>query len=312
MSLKVAIQMDHFKQINFAYDSTLRLAFEAQKRGHKLYFYEPKDLFLDNGIVKAKLAELTLNNNPESFYGLSKVQVVPLEEMDVVLLRQDPPFDLAYLTTTYLLERIHPKTLVVNNPKEVRNSPEKLFIYDFPELITPSLITTDIDQINEFRNIYKDIVIKPLYGHGGADVFIVKEEDPNLASIVETFKKLYNHPCVVQKYLPEIKQGDKRIILIDGEAVGAMNRVPSETDLRANLVRGGKAVKTELTARDKYICEQIGPELKKRGLIFVGIDVIGDYLTEINVTSPTGIVRVNQFNGIKVEEIFWNIVEEKL
>ena len=311
MSLAVAIQMDPIESININADSTFALALEAQKRGHTLFHYLPSALALKNGTVLARVRPLQVRRELGNHFTLGDEQLIDLSTMDVVLMRQDPPFDMAYITATHLLEHIHPKTLVVNDPVHVRNAPEKLLVTHFQGLLPPTLITADRQQILDFRAEYQDIVLKPLFGNGGAGVFHITPGDENLNSLLEMFTQLYREPVIVQAYLPEVRQGDKRIILVDGRPVGAVNRVPASGEARSNLHVGGKAVKTELTAREREICEAIGPTLRERGLIFVGIDVIGDYLTEINVTSPTGIQEIDRFNGVCVEADIWDAIEAR-
>ena len=309
MSLAVAIQMDPIQSININADSTFALALEAQKRGHALYHYLPSALALKNGRVLARVRPLQVRRELGNHFTLGDEQLVDLATMDVVLMRQDPPFDMAYITATHLLEHIHPKTLVVNDPVHVRNAPEKLLVTHFQGLLPPTLITADRQQILDFRAEYQDIVLKPLFGNGGAGVFHVTPGDENLNSLLELFTQLYREPVIVQAYLPEVRQGDKRIILVDGRPVGAVNRVPASGEARSNLHVGGKAVKAELTARDREICEAIGPTLRERGLIFVGIDIIGNYLTEINVTSPTGIQEIDRFDDVCIEAQIWDAIE---
>ena len=311
MSLNVAIQMDPIQHIDIGGDSTFALALEAQSRGHTLFYYEPKNLSYRDGRVFARGHHISVKHERGDHVSLKPEATVELGDYDVVLLRQDPPFDIAYLTTTYILERIHPRTLVVNDPAHVRNAPEKLFPVLWPELTPPTLITNDRVAIRAFRAEHGDVVVKPLYGNGGAGVFRVRPEDENLSSLLETFEKLSREPLIVQRYLPEVRKGDKRIILVDGVAVGAINRVPAAGEARSNMHAGGKPEATELTAREKEICETIGPELKARGLIFVGIDVIGDYLTEINVTSPTGIWEVKRFGGPDIAALVWDAIEAR-
>ncbi len=311
MSLNVAIQMDPIQHIDIGGDSTFALALEAQSRGHSLFYYEPKNLSYRDGRVFARGHHISVKHERGDHVSLKPEATVELGDYDVVLLRQDPPFDMAYLTTTYILERIHPRTLVVNDPAHVRNAPEKLFPVLWPELTPPTLITNDRVAIRAFRAEHGDVVVKPLYGNGGAGVFRVRPEDENLSSLLETFEKLSREPLIVQRYLPEVRKGDKRIILVDGVAVGAINRVPAAGEARSNMHAGGKPEATELTAREKEICETIGPELKARGLIFVGIDVIGDYLTEINVTSPTGIWEVKRFGGPDIAALVWDAIEAR-
>ena len=311
--LKVAIQMDPLEKLDLTGDSTFVIGLEAQKRKHILYHFTPDNLFYKDKKVFANMKELMLsvNNGKEKYiYGKNKTQ--ELAKFDIILMRQDPPFDLAYITATHLLEKISEKTLIVNNPYEVRNSPEKIFVTQFEQIMPKTMITRDIESIKLFRHKYKDIVIKPLYGNGGEGVFRVKLGDENFNSIVEIFLKQYKEQFVVQEYLSDVRKGDKRIILIDGETVGAVNRVPAAGDSRSNMHAGGTPKKTTLTANDHLICKTISPFLKEKGLFFVGIDIIGKYITEINVTSPTGIREINKFNKIKVEQIFWDKLEKKL
>jgi len=305
----VAIQMDPIEKIDIAGDSTFALALEGQSRGHALVYYGPRDLTFREGKVTARVRPLAVRAVKGDHFTLGETRVYDLSKADVVLMRQDPPFDMAYITATHVLEHIHPGTLVVNDPGQVRNAPEKIFVTQFRDLMPPTLITSDRLEINEFRSQYKDIILKPLYGNGGAGVFRVKPDDENFGSIMEMFTQFYREPVIVQRYLPEVRKGDKRIILVDGEFVGAINRVPQKGQIRSNLAVGGRAEAVELTARDREICAAIGPELKRRGLLFVGIDVIGDYLTEINVTSPTGAVALKTFTGIDATDILWERIE---
>ncbi|MFK4820497.1 glutathione synthase [Ochrobactrum quorumnocens] len=311
MSLKVAVQMDHISTVNITGDTTFALSLEAQKRGHELYHYTPDRLSMRDGIVSARVEKLELRDIKGDHYTLGEPVRRDLSEMDVVLLRQDPPFDMNYITTTHLLERIHPKTLVVNDPAWVRNSPEKIFVTEFPDLMPETLITKDPQEVLEFRREFGDIILKPLYGNGGAGVFHLADGDRNLTSLLEMFGQLFKEPFIAQRYLKDVRSGDKRIILIDGEPVGAINRVPSETDARSNMHVGGRAEQSKLTAREQEICARIGPSLKERGFILVGIDVIGDYMTEINVTSPTGIREIERFDGTNIAARFWDAVEAK-
>ena len=312
MSLKVAVQMDHVSGITIKGDSTFALSFEAQRRGHELFHYTPDRLSLRDGVATARVETMVLTEDQGRHFTLGEPTKVDLSTMDVVLLRQDPPFDMNYITSTHILERIHPKTLVVNDPAWVRNMPEKIFVTEFADLMPETIITKDPAEVAAFRAEFGEIVMKPLYGNGGAGVFHLTKEDRNLSSFMETFALLFREPFIVQRYLKDVRKGDKRVILIDGEPVGAINRVPSETDARSNMHVGGRAEATELTAREREICERIGPTLKERGQVFVGIDVIGDYLTEINVTSPTGIREVKRFGGADIAALFWDAVEAKL
>ncbi|MGB6119569.1 MAG: glutathione synthase [Mesorhizobium sp.] len=311
MPLSVAVQMDHVRSINIAGDTTFALSLEAQRRGHRLFHYTPDRLSMVGGKVFAAVEEMQLRDVKGDHFTLGEPVRTDLSAMDVVLLRQDPPFDMNYITTTHMLERIHPKTLVVNDPAWVRNSPEKIFVTEFPDLMPATLITKDPSEIAAFRKEHGDIIVKPLYGNGGAGVFHMKEDDRNLSSLLEMFGLMMREPFIVQQYLKDVRKGDKRIILIDGKAVGAINRVPAEHDSRSNMHVGGRAEATELTPREREICERIGPSLKERGFILVGIDVIGDYLTEINVTSPTGVREVKNFGGADIAALFWDAVEAK-
>ena len=312
MPLKVAIQMDPIERIDIAGDSTFALALEAQTRGHSLLYYGPRDLTFRDGAVTARARPLSLRNVKGDHFTVGDSSVVDLSGVDVVLMRQDPPFDMAYITATHLLERIHPKTLVVNDPFHVRNAPEKLFVTLFKTLMPPTLITSDREEIKAFRAEHKEIILKPLYGNGGAGVFRVKADDENLGSLLEMFTAFYREPVIVQRYVPEVRKGDKRIILVDGEFAGAINRVPAAGEARSNMHVGGKPEATTLSAREKEICEALGPELRARGLIFTGIDVIGDFLTEVNVTSPTGIWEVKRFGGPDIAALVWNAIEKRV
>jgi glutathione synthase len=312
MSLAVAFQMDPMAGINIDADSTFVLALEAQRRNHALFHYLPQEMALIDGRVMARTRELTVRRKLGDHFTLGEPQLIDLATMDVVMMRQDPPFDMAYITATHLLEHIHPGTLVVNDPVSVRNAPEKLFVTHFEGVMPPTLITADREQILAFRKKHKDIILKPLYGNGGAGEFHVLPDDENMNALLEVFTQLYREPIVVQKYLPDVRSGDKRIILIDGEAKGAVARIPAYGEARANLHVGGRAQKAELTERDKEICAAIGPTLKERGLIFVGVDVIGNYLTEINVTSPTGIQEINRLDGTLLERDVWDAIERRM
>jgi len=311
VSLSVAVQMDHIAGINIAGDTTFALMLEAARRGHRLFHLTPDRLSLRDRRVEALIEPVTVRDVAGDHYELGDGEVTDLSTMDVVLLRQDPPFDMAYISSTHLLERIHPKTLVVNDPVSVRNAPEKIFVTLFPELMPPTLISRDRDAIRRFRKEQGDIIIKPLYGNGGAGVFRLAEGDQNLSALLEIFEAAYPEPYVIQRYLPEVRRGDKRILLVEGEAVGAINRVPAADETRSNIHVGGKAEPCELTRRDIEICERIGPELKARGLVLVGIDVIGDWLTEINVTSPTGVREVARFGGADIAALTWDAVEAR-
>ncbi len=311
MPLKVAFQMDEISGLHIEGDTTFAMMLEAQKRGHELFYYTPDRLSLLDGKVTATGHNVEVKDVVGDHFKLGEEKTVDLSNYDVVHLRQDPPFDMGYITTTHILEQIHPKTLVVNNPKEVRNAPEKFFVLNFPELTASTLITRDEKTVESFRKEKKDIIVKPLYGNGGAGVFRIKEDDTNLSSLMEMLKEQSPEPFIVQEYLPAVRAGDKRIILIDGEPVGAINRVPAANETRSNMHVGGRPEHIDLSERDKEICSAIGPELKKRGLIFVGIDVIGDVLTEINVTSPTGVREVLKFGGADIAALLWDSLEEK-
>ena len=310
-TLKIACQMDPIDRIDIRGDSTFAILLEARHRGHEIFYYTPQNLSLLGNRLLARGSTLEVFDRIGDHYGLSNPRTVDLLTQNVVLLRQDPPFDMAYITSTHLLERIHPETLVVNDPGHVRNAPEKIWVLDFLDLMPPTLITRSLEDVHAFRAEYQDIILKPLYGNGGASVFRIKPEDTNLGSLVELFQTVFREPFMVQQYRAEVRKGDKRIILVDGEVAGAINRVPSEGETRSNLHVGGTAQPTELTEREHEICARLGPELKKRGLIFTGIDVIGDYLTEINVTSPTGIRQVKAFGGNDIAAMIWDAIEKK-
>ena len=311
MPLNVAVQMDPIERINIRGDSTFALLLEAQARGHALTYYTPDRLAQAGSRVFATMHPLSVRDEPGNHFTLGDARRTELTELDVILLRQDPPFDLAYITTTHMLERVHPKTFVVNNPASVRNAPEKVFVTEFPDLMPPTLITRDLAEIKAFRAEHGDIVMKPLYGHGGGAVFRVTRDDLNFGSLYDMFAVTFREQWVVQTFLPAVREGDKRIILVDGEYAGAVNRVPAADDLRSNMVRGGSPKDTELTPRERKICETIGPALRQRGLLFVGIDVIGGWLTEINVTSPTGIRAIRNLGGPDVAALIWNKIEQK-
>lgn len=311
MALKVAIQMDPIASVNIDADTTFRIAEEAQLRGHTLFYYTPDRLLYREGRVLARGWPLTVRRERGNHFTLGEEQEVDLEDYDVVWLRQDPPFDMGYITTTYLLERIHPKTLVVNDPFWVRNSPEKLFVLNFPDLTPPTLIARDLATIRAFKAQHGDVILKPLYGNGGAGVFRLDPSDRNLASLHELFTGINREPLIVQKYVPAVVKGDKRIILVNGEPVGAINRVPATGETRSNMHVGGRPEKVDLTPRDLEICAAIGPALREKGQILVGIDVIGDWLTEINVTSPTGIQEMERFDGTNVAARIWEVIEAK-
>jgi glutathione synthase len=311
MRLNVAVQMDPIERINIRGDSTFALLLEAQNRAHAVSYYTPDRLVLRDGKVSATVRPLVVRDVAGDHFTLGEPRHVDLAAFDVVLLRQDPPFDLAYISTTHMLDRIQPKTLVVNDPSAVRNAPEKLFVMEFPDLMPPTLITRSLDAIKAFRAEHGDIVMKPLYGLGGQAVFRLAADDLNFGSLYDLFAGMFREPWVVQKFLPAVKDGDKRIILVDGEFAGAINRVPAADDLRSNMVRGGVPTATELTDRERHICERLGPHLRERGLLFVGIDVIGGFLTEINVTSPTGIRSVKNFGGPDIAALIWDKIEAK-
>jgi glutathione synthase len=311
MKLNVAVQMDPIARINIKGDSTFALLLEAQKRGHGLSYYTPDKLSMVGEEIVAPVQLLTVRDEPGNHFTLGEPRREALNGFDVVLLRQDPPFDLAYITSTHLLERIHPKTLVVNDPASVRNAPEKLFVMNFPQLMPPTLISRDLDEINAFRDRHGAVVMKPLHGHGGAAVFRVMPQDMNFGSLFDMFSVTFKEAWVIQQFIPEVKHGDKRIILINGEFAGAVNRVPATDDLRSNMVRGGAAQETELTPREREICATVGPALRELGLLFVGIDVINGNLTEINVTSPTGIRAIARLGGPDVAAKLWDVIEQK-
>jgi glutathione synthase len=303
--------MDPIERINIRGDSTFALLLEAQKRGHTLSYYTPDKLAQRGDRILTTARPLTVRDKEGDHYTLGDAKRTELTAFDVVLLRQDPPFDMAYITTTHMLERVHPRTLVVNDPASVRNAPEKIFVLDFPNLMPPTLVTRDLAEIKAFREEHGDIVMKPLYGHGGGAVFRLTKDDLNFGSLYDLFANMLREQWMVQKFLPEVKEGDKRILLVDGEFAGAVNRVPASDDLRSNMVRGGAPKATDLTPREREICVKLGPALRERGLLFVGIDVIGGYLTEINVTSPTGIRAVKNLGGPDVAAIIWNCIESK-
>jgi glutathione synthase len=303
--------MDPIEKINITGDSTFGLMLEAQARGHALYYYTPDTLAMRDGVVSALLASVEVRDIKGDHVTLQPAERTDLSTMDVILLRQDPPFDMAYITTTHLLERIHPKTLVVNDPASVRNAPEKILVTEFPDLMPATLITRDKAEIEAFRREHGDVVMKPLYGNGGAAVFKVSAKDPNFGSLYDLFSVTFREPWVIQRFLPKVVEGDKRIILVDGLALGAVNRVPSGDDIRSNMVRGGAAETTELSPREREICERIGQTLRDKGLIFVGIDVIDGHLTEINVTSPTGLRAIKRLGGPDLASAIWDAIESK-
>ncbi|WP_335947547.1 glutathione synthase [Salipiger bermudensis] len=309
--MKIAFQMDPIGPIDINADSTFRLAEEAQARGHELYYYLPDHLSFQEGRIMARARTLKVKRVQGDHAELGPLQLIDLSEVDVVWLRQDPPFDMHYITTTHLLERLVADTLVVNDPFWVRNSPEKLLVLNFPELTPPTTVARDLETIREFKAKHGDIILKPLYGNGGAGVFRLDENDRNLSSLYELFTGFSREPLIVQKYLPAVTKGDKRVILVDGEPVGAINRVPAANEVRSNMHVGGRPEKVELTERDREICAAIGPVLREKGQVFVGIDVIGDWLTEINVTSPTGIQELERFDGVNVAGKIWQAIEAK-
>jgi glutathione synthase len=311
MKLKVAVQMDPISRINIRGDSTFAMLLEAQKRGHALSYYTPDKLSLAGNDVVASVRPLQVRDKDGDHFTLGAARREILKSFDVILLRQDPPFDLAYITTTHLLERIHPQTLVVNNPASVRDAPEKIFVMQFADLMPPTLISRDKDEINLFREAHGDVVFKPLYGHGGAAVFHIAPKDMNFGSLYDLFSTTFREPWVIQKFIPEVKHGDKRILLVNGEFAGAVNRVPAADDLRSNMVRGGAAQATDLSLREREICARLGPALRERELLFVGIDVIDGNLTEINVTSPTGIRAIARLGGPDVASIIWDTIAAK-
>ncbi len=311
MRLNVAVQMDPIERINIRGDSTFALLLEAQARDFPLSYYTPDRMALRDGKVSATVRTLSVRDQAGDHFTLGEPRPVALDTFDVVLLRQDPPFDLAYITSTHMLQRIRAKTLVVNDPAHVRNAPEKIFVTEFPDLMPPTLITRDLETIKTFRAEHGDIVMKPLYGKGGEAVFLLQREDLNFGSLFDLFTATFREPWVVQKFLPAVKAGDKRIILVDGEFAGAVNRVPAPGDLRSNMVRGGVPKATDLTQRERDICARLGPSLRERGLLFTGIDVIGDYLTEINVTSPTGIRSIKALGGADIAALIWDKIEKK-
>jgi glutathione synthase len=312
MPLNIAVQMDHISTISIAGDTSFALMLEAGRRGHRLFHYTPDRLAMFGNRLFASIEEVGVRDEQGNHFSLGSPVRTDLAEMDVILLRQDPPFDMNYITTTHMLERVHPRTLVVNDPAWVRNSPEKIFVTEFPDLMPETLITRDAREVDAFRKEYGDIIVKPLYGNGGAGIFHLHEADRNLASLLEMFSQMFREAFIVQRYLKEVRKGDKRIILIDGEAVGAINRVPAAGEARSNMHVGGRPEKSSLTPRDRQICDAIGPVLRDRGMIFVGIDVIGNYLTEINVTSPTGLQEINRFDKVVLEDRIWDAIEKRL
>jgi glutathione synthase len=311
MALKIAFQMDPIGPINIDADSTFRIAEEAQARGHTLFYYTPDRLAYDRGKVIARGWPLAVRRVKGDHFTLGQETTVDLAEFDVVWLRQDPPFDMGYITTTHILDMINPDTLVVNDPFWVRNYPEKLLVLSFPDLTPPTMIARDLEALRAFRAEHGDVILKPLYGNGGAGVFKLRADDSNLASLHELFSGINREPLIMQQFLPAVSKGDKRVILVDGEPVGAINRVPAAGETRSNMHVGGRPEKVALTDRDREICARIGPLLREKGQIFVGIDVIGDWLTEINVTSPTGIQELERFDGINIAEKIWQAIEAR-
>jgi glutathione synthase len=312
MPLKVAVQMDAIENIDIRGDSTFALMLEAQNRGNALFEYHADTLALRDGMLSATGRDVKVRDELGKHVEKSQSRTVRLDDYDTILMRQDPPFDMNYITYTHMLEAVHPKTLVVNDPAEVRNAPEKLYVLQYTDFMPPTMISRDPRRLSEFRDEHGDIILKPLYGNGGAGVFRLAHGDENFASLMEMFTQAFREPFIAQKYLPDVKQGDKRIILVEGEPVGAINRVPAKGETRSNMHVGGKPEPTELTDREREICKAIGPDLKKRGLIFVGIDVIGDYMTEINVTSPTGIREVKKFGGVDIAALVWDAIEARI
>ena len=319
--LKVAVQMDPIESVNIDADSTFALMLEAQRRGHELWHYDVRHMSLHEGKgegkgrtgrLLARARPVTVQRVASDHYRFGAPELLDLGTMDAVLMRQDPPFDMAYITATHMLEHIHPRTLVVNDPKHVRDAPEKLLVTHYPELMPPTLVTWDVEAIRAFRREYRDIIVKPLFGNGGAGVFRIREDDENLGSLLEMHFARSREPLMIQRYERAVRQGDKRVILVDGEPLGAINRVPAQGEARSNMHVGGRPEKTALTARDREICQRIGPHLRDHGLIFVGIDVIGDYLTEINVTSPTGLQELARFDGTDLSVAIWDSIEAKL
>ena len=310
--MKIAFQMDPIEHVDITADSTFRLAEEAQNRGHDLYVYTPNDLTFNRGKVAAKVRSISLKRKIGDHVNFGAIEPLNLSKFGVIWLRQDPPFDMGYITNTHLLDLVAKETMIVNNPFWVRNLPEKLLVLEFPDLIPDTLISRDLEEIKEFKREFKDIIVKPLYGNGGAGIFRLKEDDKNLTSLHELFSIMSPEPMIAQAFLPDVKNGDKRIILVDGEPVGAINRVPKAGEIRSNMHVGGKAEPAKLSQRDREICSALGPTLKSKGQIFVGIDVIGNHLTEINVTSPTGIQELERFDNINVAEMIWQAIEGKL
>jgi glutathione synthase len=312
-NLNIAFLMDPLESLDLNGDTTFALALEAQRRKHKISFFKPEDLILKSNNVYANICKLELSSiNNKNDFKYHETFIKPLKDYDVIMMRQDPPFDMAYITATHILEKLTKSTLVVNNPAEVRNSPEKIFVTNFSHLMPKTIITRNLKVIENFRNEYNDIIVKPLYGNGGQGIFHVLPNDENFNSILEMFFCQNKEPLMIQEYLKDVRDGDKRIILLNGEPVGAINRIPKKGESRSNMHVGGKPEKTQLTKRDRFICDEISDSLKKKGLYFVGIDIIGDYITEINVTSPTGIREIRALESVVIEEMFWDFIEKKI
>ena len=310
--MKIAFQMDPIELVDINADSTFRLAEEAQIRGHEIYVYSPNDLTFNRGKIAAKVRSISLKRKIGDHVNFGTEEMLALGEFDIIWLRQDPPFDMGYITNTHLLDLVAQETLIVNNSFWVRNLPEKLLVLEFPDLIPDTLISRDLDEIKKFKSEFNDIIIKPLYGNGGAGIFRLREDDKNLTSLHELFSNMSSEPLIAQAFLPDVENGDKRIILVDGEPVGAINRVPKVGEVRSNMHVGGIAEAAKLSQRDREICSIIGPTLKSKGQVFVGIDVIGEHLTEINVTSPTGIQELERFDEVNIAEMIWHAIEKKL
>ena len=312
MPKKIAFQMDPIQGVDIRGDSTFQLAIEAQNREYEIYYYTPDRLAFDNGKVTATGQKMFLRNEVGNHVDLSGFQHLDLHKFDVVWLRQDPPFDMGYITTTHLLDFLQRDTLVVNNPFWVRNYPEKLLMLQYPKLIPPTTIARNLDTLKSFRSTHGDVIVKPLYGNGGAGVFRLTQQDQNIASLHELFSSINTEPLIIQKFLPDVRKGDKRVILVDGEAIGAINRIPADGETRSNMHVGGRPEKVGLTKRDQEICSIIGPTLREKGQVFVGIDIIGDYLTEINLTSPTGLLELKRFDGINGATLIWDVIDAKI
>ena len=312
MSLRIAFQMDPIDKINIAEDTTFRIAEEAQKRGHELFYFLPQDLtYIENQLV-AQARTLKVRRSVGNHFTLGPTEKLSLvNDVDIIWLRQDPPFDMSYITTTHLLDFLVGKTLVVNNPFWVRNFPEKILVLNYPDLTPPTMVGCDVGMFKAFRKMHGDTIVKPLYGNGGAGIFKIGKDDPNLSSLIELFHNISREPIIMQKFLPDVKLGDKRVILVDGLPVGAINRVPIQGEIRSNMHVGGKALQVDLTSRDLEICKTVGPLMKEKGQILVGLDIIGDMLTEINLTSPTGIQELERFNNINVAKKVWECLEER-